>query len=87
MRRSSLVLACSAVLAAAPLGAQESTLPALSTKGFFLGAHLNGSAVNADDFSDHTESGPGGGLHLGYGFTRRFALVLDATVAALDVAG
>ena len=84
MLRSSLVLACSAAFIVAPLGAQQASVAASSTRGIFVGAHLNGSGLTADDLSDKTESGPGFGLQLGYGFTRNLALVLDATGAALD---
>jgi opacity protein-like surface antigen len=88
MHRSSLVLACAALVAAAPLAAQQTTVPASSTKGFFIGAHLNGSSVTGDDFSDgDSESGPGVGIQLGFGFTRQLAIVLDGTGAGLDVDG
>ena len=68
---------------AAPAMAQA-VAPASSAKGFFVGAHLNGSSLTADDFNDDTENGGGAGIHLGYGFTSRLALVTDFTVAALD---
>lgn len=72
---------------AAPLAAQSASPAASSTKGFFVAAHLNGSALTAEDLSDDTEAGAGGGLQLGYGFTRRLAVVLDGTGAALDTGG
>ena len=75
------LLLCST--AAAPAVAQG-VAPASSTKGFFVGAHLNGSSLTADDFNDETQDGGGAGLHLGYGFTSRLALVTEFTVAALD---
>jgi opacity protein-like surface antigen len=79
-----------AVLSAAPLAAQAGApagAPASSTKGFFLGAHLNGSAVKADDLSEDSESGGGLGLQLGYGFTSQLALVLDGTAALIESNG
>ena len=71
-------------LSAAPLAAQ---MPAASsTKGFFLGAHLNGSEVTFDEEGFEEESSNGGGLgfQLGYGFTPRFALFIDGTAAGLE---
>lgn len=95
MTRSALMLAAVAALSftASPAAAQlvESNTPATprasSTKGLFLGVHLNGSAVNIDDLSPDTESGGGIGVHAGYGFTPNLALVLEATAARLDLEG
>ena len=57
---------------------------ASSARGFFIGAHLNGSSIRIEEFSDDTESGGGFGLQLGYGFTRQLGLFIDLTGAALD---
>ena len=88
MTRSALaVLSTAFLLTAAPLAAQSvagGTASASSTKGFFLGAHLNGSAISAEDLSDDVESGGGFGVRLGYGFTPRLALVLDGTGAIIN---
>lgn len=78
-----------ALLLAAPSAALAqsavtSTAPASSSKGFFLGGHLNGSSVTADDLSEDARSGGGAGLHLGWGFTPRLALFSELTVASLD---
>ena len=85
MPRPSLVVACATLLAATPLAAQGTALPASSTKGVFLGFHLNGSAVSGDDLTEDTESGGGLALQLGYGVTPRLAFVLDVTGAALKI--
>lgn len=85
LRLSAAALAA-AVLCAAPLAAQSTApggAPASSSKGLFLGAHLNGSAIRADDLGDESETGGGLGLQLGYGFTSQLALVLDATGALI----
>jgi opacity protein-like surface antigen len=90
MTRSALtVLAATLLAAAAPLAAQPSLDAgrASSTKGFFIGANLNGSALSAEDLSDETENGGGLGLQLGYGFTPRLALVLDGTGARMNSEG
>ena len=71
------------VLAAAPLDAQAPA--ASSTKGFFIGAHLNGSSVTIDENELEEESNGGGlGIQLGYGFTPQFALFIDGTAAQLE---
>jgi len=88
MHRSTLLAACAALLAAAPLAAQGTaqgaTLPASSTKGFFIGIHSGGSSISADDLSDDTEAGGGGGIQIGYGFTPQLALFVEGTGAVLD---
>lgn len=78
-----LAVAASALLAAAPLAAQAPT-QASSTKGFLLGAHLTGTSLTIDDFGDETANGGGAGIQVGYGFTRRLALVADFTAGALE---
>ena len=71
------------VLSAAPIDAQAPA--ASSTKGFFLGAHLNGSSVTIDESDFEEESNGGGlGIQLGYGFTPRIALFIDGTAAQLE---
>lgn len=91
MTRSALAaLFTGLLLAAAPLDAQavvSGSVGASSTKGFFIGAQLNGSAVSAEDLSDEIESGGGLGLQLGYGFSPRLALVLDGTGAVITSTG
>ena len=80
--RTSVAALAALLLAAAPAAAQTGDAGAAvasSTKGFFLGAHLNGTAIGADDLSDESETGGGLGVQLGYGFTRSLALVLDGT--------
>jgi hypothetical protein len=55
------------------------------TRGVFLNAHLNGSAINTEN-SD-TESGGGMGFGIGYGFTPAFALFLNLDAAAIAPGG
>jgi opacity protein-like surface antigen len=81
--RLARALAVTTAVVAAPLSAQRA--PASSTRGFFAGIHLNGSSVKFDgDGDEETESGPGLGFQLGYGFTRKVALYFDGTGAALE---
>jgi opacity protein-like surface antigen len=88
MKLTTILAASTGVLLlAAPAAAQtavQSAAPASSSKGFFLGGHLNGSSVTADDLSDDARSGGGAGLQLGWGFTPRLALFTELTVASLD---
>ena len=79
-----LMLAC----VATPVVAQETaaaavqpTAPASSTKGIFIGAHLNGSSIKFTDATGDAENGSGLALQLGYGFTPRLALLVDVTGA------
>ncbi len=84
MTRTMIAAALAALaMTAAPLAAQ--TPAASSTKGFFLGAHLNGSSVTIDEegFEDDA-SGGGLGIQLGYGFTPQFALFVDGTAAQVE---
>lgn len=60
--------------------------PRSNAEGFHLGLFLNGSAITVED-SEEVESGPGGGLHLGYGFNRNLSVFLRANLAAIEPAG
>lgn len=53
------------------------------TAGFNVGVYLNGSAVKVED-SDVVESGAGGTVHLGYGFTENVSLFLRVNAAAIE---
>jgi hypothetical protein len=60
----------------------------VNTKGFYLGAALNGSSIQIDDsdFGDSDrENGPGLTLHLGYNFTKMFGIFLSGTAASLNI--
>lgn len=81
--RLAIAVAISTAVATAPLAAQRA--PASSTKGFFAGIHLNGTSITSDESGDdESESGPGLGIQLGYGFTSKLALFVDLTGAALE---
>ena len=53
--------------------------------GFHLAGFLNGSALQVDG-EDVTESGPGAGLAVGYGFSRTVTLYLEAAGASVQMA-
>jgi hypothetical protein len=89
MQRSHKVwaLVCFAVVASTPAAAQNS-VPSQARSAptkFFIGAALNGSAVQSDDLTDgDVESGGGLGLQLGYAFTPKFALFVDGVGASMS---
>ena len=84
MTRSTIAATLAALaLSASPIAAQAPA--ASSTKGFFIGAHLNGSSVTVDEPEFEEEANGGGlGIQLGYGFTPQFALFIDGTAAQLE---
>lgn len=85
MTRSTIAaLSVALVLSAAPVAAQSPA--ASSTRGFFLGAHLNASSVtvNEPEFQVDDEGGGGAGVQLGYGFTSRLAFFVEGTGAEID---
>lgn len=61
-----------------------------TTRGFHLGAGLNGSSVKVDFEDEETgldaerESGPGISLTVGYNFTPQFGLLVNVTGASID---
>src|SRR5688572_4204528 len=73
------ILAFLAGLAASPVVAQRST-----TRGFTVGAHLQGASLTVDD--GDPDSGGGFGARVGYGFNRRFTGYLEADAIVFDVA-
>ena len=58
--------------------------PRTHTTGLMLGLSFDASSIRSDDLNSSTESGPGLGGTLGWGFTRNFALVLDASAARIS---
>lgn len=53
------------------------------TEGFFIAPHLQGASLQVEN--DPVESGPGGGLSIGYGVSRNFALFLTVDAAKIDI--
>ena len=67
-----------AVVASAPLDAQEST-----TRGLNVGAHISGQSITPEN-GDRSNAG-GGGIIIGYGFNRTFELFLQFDGGEFDV--
>jgi hypothetical protein len=61
--------------------------PRTNTSNLMLGLSLNGSAVRGDDINSSTESGAGLAAQIGWGFTKNFALVFDASAARIETVG
>jgi hypothetical protein len=76
--RSVLLAAFAAFTAASPALAQRST-----TRGFTVGAHLQGASLTVED--DDPAGGGGAGARLGYGFNRNFTGYIEADGITFDV--
>jgi hypothetical protein len=72
------------VAAPAPVRHVEQPHARSHTSGFFLGLGLNGSSIQSDDLTSNTESGGGLAGELGYGFTRHFAMFVNASAARIS---
>jgi hypothetical protein len=62
----------------------QSAMPRANTSKLILGLGLNGSSISSEDLTTSTESGAGLSGQLGWGFTKNFALVLDASAARIE---
>ena len=58
--------------------------PRTNTTGLMLGLAFDASSIRSDDLNSATESGPGLGGTIGWGFTKNFAMVLDASAAHIS---
>ncbi len=72
---------------AAPARPAVRSEPRTNTTNLMLGLSLNGSAVRGDDLNSSTESGAGLAAQIGWGFTKNFALVFDASAARIETVG
>lgn len=86
-REAALVLTLASLLwlllFTGPLAGQTAGAVRSNPSGFVLGGHLNGTALDGDDF-DEMESGGGLGLLLGYGFNRMVTVYLGVDAASMD---
>jgi hypothetical protein len=74
-----VLLAFAASLAALPAVAQRST-----TRGFTVGAHLQGASLTVEE--GDPDGGGGLGARVGYGFNRRFTGYFETDAIVFDVA-
>ena len=88
MKKSHLVFITFMMFAALSNSVIAQTLP--QTKGFVLGAAINGSSIEIDDdelgdaVGNERQSGGGLTLHLGYNFTKSLGIFLSGTAAKID---
>ena len=61
-----------------------SVTPRANTSKLILGLSLSGSSISSEDLASSTESGAGASAVLGWGFTKNFAIVLDASAARIE---
>jgi hypothetical protein len=61
-----------------------SALPRANTSKLILGLALNGSGIQSEELTSSTESGAGLSGLLGWGFTKNFAILLDASAARIE---
>jgi len=69
-----------------PVAAHRSTpapAPRANTSKLLLGLSFDASSIKSDDLNSSTESGAGMAAQIGWGFTKNFALVLDASAARI----
>ena len=58
--------------------------PRANTSRLLLGLSFDASSIKSDDLSASTESGAGLAAQVGWGFTKNFALVMDASAARIS---
>jgi len=75
-------LLAAALLTTAPVLAAQSANRS-NTRGFMVGAHLNGSSLSYE--GGDQESGGGIGLAIGYGFSPRVQLFFNVDAANVDI--
>jgi hypothetical protein len=65
----------------------RSSMERSRTKGFFVGLGVEGNGIQTDVAGSSRETGGGGGLVLGYGFSKRWSLYADASGAQMNATG
>ena len=65
----------------------RSSMERSRSKGFFVGVGVEGSGIQTNVAGSTAESGGGGGLVLGYGFSKRWSLYTDVSDAVINETG
>ncbi len=65
----------------------RSSMERSRSKGFFVGLGVEGSGIQTNVAGSTAESGGGGGLVLGYGFSKRWSLYTDVSDAVINETG
>ena len=63
---------------------QPAPRPRTNTSGLMLGLSFDGSRIRSDDLNSTAESGPGAAALIGWGVTKNFALIIDASGARIS---
>jgi hypothetical protein len=58
--------------------------PRANTEKLMVSFALGGTSISSDDFEDERENGGGFSAQLGWGFTRRFMLLVDASGSVMN---
>jgi len=83
-RRSiAVVLACTG-LAVPPVATSAQQTPRANTEKLMLSLSLDGASLSSDGLRDERQSGGGFSAQVGWGFTRLFTLLVDASGAVLN---
>jgi opacity protein-like surface antigen len=85
IRSLSMLSACVGTFALATVAAAQQATPAMksNTEKLMLSVALGGTSIKSDEFENESESGGGFSLQAGWGFTRLFTLLVDASGAVL----
>ncbi len=85
IRSLSALTAAVAVLSLPAAADAQQAAPALrsNTEKLMLSLALGGTSIKSDEFENESESGGGFSLQAGWGFTRMFTLLVDASGAVL----
>lgn len=86
-RRTLTVLACAGLILPATVSAQQAETPRARTEKLMLSLALGGTSISSDEFESDRESGGGFSAQLGWGFTRLFTLLVDASGSEMDTDG
>jgi Outer membrane protein beta-barrel domain len=65
----------------------RSSMERSRSKGFFVGLGVEGSGIQTNVAGSTAESGGGGGVVLGYGFSKRWSLYTDVSDAQINATG
>jgi len=66
------------------LAQQPAATPRANTEKLMLSFALGGTSISSDEFDDERENGGGFSAQLGWGFTRRFMLLVDASGSVMN---
>ena len=87
IRTLSILIACVASpLVPATMTAQQAATPTprANTEKLMLSLALGGASINSDELENDSESGGGFSAQVGWGFTKLFTLLVDASAAVMD---